>query len=80
MYDFNSHKYTGEAPILELRTDTNGKFLSGQIHSFRQRYDLGPGIDPNFSVLKTIQQLSLEDFPENPIFIDDNGSIQYLEK
>ena len=77
---FNLEGYTGEAPILELRTDTNGKFLSGQIHSFRQRYDLGPQIDPNFSALKTIQQLSLEDFPENPIFIDDNGSIQYLEK
>ncbi|MDE0470595.1 MAG: CapA family protein [Ekhidna sp.] len=77
---FNLEGYAGEAPILELRTDTNGKFLSGQIHSFRQHYNLGPGIDPNFSSLKTIQQLSLGDFPENPIFIDDNGSIQYLEK
>ncbi|MBC6425933.1 MAG: CapA family protein [Ekhidna sp.] len=77
---FNLRGYAGEAPILELKTDASGKFLSGQIHSFRQHYDSGPGIDSNFSSLKTIQQLSLEDFPENPITIDDSGSIQYLKQ
>lgn len=77
---FNLRGYAGEAPIVELKTDVNGNFISGQIHSFRQSYDLGPRIDPNLSSLKTIQQLSLEDFPENPIIIDDSGSIQYLEQ
>lgn len=77
---FNLRSYAGEAPILELKTDATGRFLSGQIHSFKQHYDLGPRIDPNLSSLKTIRQLSLEDFPENPIIIEDTGSILYSEQ
>jgi len=48
------------------------------IHSFRQSYTYGPRIDKNYSASKTIQELSLEDFPENPIFISDSGKIEYL--
>jgi len=76
---FNLRGYAGEAPILALKTDATGKFLSGQIHSFRQHYDLGPRIDSNLSSLKTIRRLSLEDFPENPIIIKDTGEILYSE-
>jgi len=76
---FSLKGYAGEAPILELKTDVNGRFLAGRVHSFRQRYDSGLEIDPNLSSLKTIQQLSLKDFPENPIIIDDTGEIRYSE-
>lgn len=77
---FNLRGLAGEAPILEIKTNAEGRFLEGQIHAFRQSYELGPRNDSNLSSIKTIQRLSLEDFPENPVTIDDSGRITYLEK
>ncbi|MEM7297430.1 MAG: CapA family protein [Bacteroidota bacterium] len=72
---FNLRGLAGEAPILEIKTNAQGMFLEGIIHAFRQSYDLGPRNDAKLSSIKTIQRLSLEDFPENPVMIDDSGSI-----
>ncbi|WP_420318197.1 CapA family protein [Ekhidna sp.] len=77
---FNLRGLAGEAPLLEIKTNASGKFLSGRIHAFRQSYSLGPRNDLNLSSIKTIQRLSLEDFPENPVTIDDEGRIIYLQK
>ncbi|MEP0986476.1 CapA family protein [Ekhidna sp.] len=77
---FNLRGLAGEAPILEVETDATGKFLKGKIHAFRQSYSDGPRNDLNLSSIKTIQRLSLEDFPENPITIDNDGEIFYLQK
>lgn len=76
---FNLRGLAGEAPILEVQTDASGKFLKGKIHAFRQSYSLGPRNDSNLSSIKTIQRLSLEDFPENPVMINSSGSIEYKE-
>ncbi|WP_425392415.1 CapA family protein [Ekhidna sp.] len=75
---FNLRGLAGEAPILEIKTDATGRFLTGKIHSFRQSYSRGPRNDLNLSSIKTIQRLSLDDFPENPVTIDDKGNIVYL--
>ncbi|MEP5611688.1 MAG: CapA family protein [Cyclobacteriaceae bacterium] len=76
---FNLRGYAGEAPILELKINSNGDFLKGQIHAFRQSYSLGPRNDLKLSAIKTIQRLSLDDFPNNQISIDDLGRITYFE-
>ncbi len=76
---FNLRGLAGEAPILEVKTDASGAFLAGKIHAFQQSYSLGPRNDSNLSSIKTIQRLSLEDFPENPVMIDDSGSIVFKE-
>lgn len=76
---FNLRGLAGEAPLLEVQTNAVGRFLKGKIHSFRQSYSLGPRNDSNLSSIKTIQRLSLEDFPENPVMIDDSGSIVFRE-
>lgn len=76
---FNLRGLAGEAPLLEIKTDAKGRFLKGKIHAFRQSYDNGPRNDMNLSSIKTIQQLSLEDFPENPIRISSEGIITYIE-
>lgn len=75
---FNLKGYAGEAPILEIKINSKGEFLSGKVHAFRQSYTYGPIRDSNLSTVKTIQALSLEDFPDNPIFISDTGEINYL--
>lgn len=76
---FNLRGAAGEAPLLELKTNSHGAFLEGQIHAFRQSYSLGVRIDAKLSAIKTIQRLSLEDFPENKIKIDSSGRITYFE-
>jgi len=76
---FNLRGAAGEAPLLELKTNANGDFLEGQIHAFRQNYSLGPRNDVKLSAIKTIQRLSLDDFPNNQISIDDLGRITYFE-
>lgn len=75
---FNLRGQAGEAPILEINTDASGRFLNGKIHALRQSYSHGPRNDLNLSSIKTIQRLSLDDFPENPVTIDDKGNIVYL--
>lgn len=74
---FNLRGLAGEAPLLEVKTNAMGEFLTGQIHAFKQSYDLGPKNDPNLSSIKTIQRLSLRDFPENRIEINEEGTIRY---
>lgn len=76
---FNLRGLAGEAPILEIKTNAQGMFIEGKIHAFRQSYDLGPRNDSKLSSIKTIQRLSLEDFPENPVSVTDDGEIIYLK-
>ena len=77
---FNLRGLAGEAPLLEVKTNATGEFLRGRIYAFRQSYDYGPRNDPDLSSIKTIQRLSLEDFPENPIEISSEGLITYTNR
>lgn len=74
---FNLRGLAGEAPLLEIKISPDGSFFKGQIHAFRQTYENGPRNDSDLSSIKTIQRLSLEDFPENPVVIDDTGRINF---
>lgn len=76
---FNLKGPNALAPILEVKLTNTGEFVSGFIHSFRQSYDFGPGLDVKNRAAKRIQKLSTEDFPENPILVDDSGRILYIQ-
>lgn len=76
---FNLRGVSGEAPILEVQLDSNGNFLQGKIHSFYQSYSVGPELDGQKRALRSIKKLTEEDFPENPIIIDDKGIITYIQ-
>ncbi len=76
---FNLRGAAGLAPILEANLTVDGKFLSGQIHSFRQSYTNGPLNDSGMTAATTIKKLSEEDFPENEIFIEEDGRIFYIQ-
>ncbi|RED95607.1 CapA family protein [Marinoscillum furvescens] len=76
---FNLRGPNAEAPVLEVKTNAEGKFLSGQIHSFRQSYSYGPQKDAALRAMRSIRQLTDEDFPENPITVDDTGRIIYIQ-
>ena len=76
---FNLRGVSGEAPLLDVKLDPEGNFLTGQIHSFYQSYSLGPRADAQNRALGSIKKLTEEDFPENQIIIDDNGIITYIQ-
>jgi poly-gamma-glutamate capsule biosynthesis protein CapA/YwtB (metallophosphatase superfamily) len=76
---FNLKGENAEAPLLKTRVNSQGELIDGTIYAFKQSYSDGPKIDPTKKVIKTISELSQEDFPENEIYIDDNGRIIYLQ-
>ncbi len=70
----------GLAPIIKVYTDTQGAFYKAHITSTKQT-TLGPvSIDSQKQVLKRIQQLTKQDFPETRIEIDDNGWVKKSTK
>lgn len=66
---------TGQAPVAVVELDMNGKFKGGKIHSFIQKKGLGPKADPTNAAAKQIRTLSLQDFPESPLVIADDGTL-----
>lgn len=71
---FNLSGPNGMAPIIKVFTNKEGKFLSGQIYSVRQIGEGGAQIDPYNRVIKRMQELNKQDFPESKLQILDNGS------
>lgn len=70
---FNLSGPNGIAPIIKVFTNKQGEFLSGQIYSIQQLGEGGAQPDPNNKVLKRIQKLNKQDFPESNLQILDNG-------
>ncbi len=66
----------GLAPIVKVYTNAKGDFLQARITSTTQSYRGSVMIDGQKQVLKRIQELSRQDFPENPIQIDNNGWVR----
>jgi hypothetical protein len=62
----------GLAPLLVAELDSDGSFVGGRIHSFRQRRPRGPVPDPSAEAMKLMRDLSLADFPDSaPVFHED---------
>jgi len=70
---FNLSGPNGMAPIIKVFTNREGEFLSGQIFSVRQIGEGGAQLDPYSKVIKRMQELNKQDFPESKLQILDNG-------
>lgn len=66
---------SGYAPIIEIKIDTKGRFLQGQIHGMTQTRGKGPRHDTNGVVVKQIKQLTEADIPQNEARILTDGRI-----
>ncbi len=71
----NVRGVNGLAPILLATLDQNGKFVEGVIHSNRQQRPLGPVPDPEHQASRLIRELTLTDFPDGLLVIDDEGRV-----
>jgi len=74
---FNLAGPNGIAPVIKLKTDIKGRFLSGRIIPVYQPWPGGTKIDPQKRVIRKIRELTAEDFPGSCIGISDNGEINY---
>lgn len=66
---------TGFSTIAEVHTDGQGRFISGQLHSLRQRHGDGPVFDSTHQSARLIRSLTAEDFPNTPLNISPSGEL-----
>ena len=70
---FNLRGPKGISPIVEIKFDGKGDFISGKITSIKLINRGIPVIDNKNSALKVIKDLVKEDLPNSTIKISDNG-------
>lgn len=67
---------TGLAPLITIAIDpADGKFKSGKIHAFRQKYMAGPKTDKSGEVISEIRSLTLSDIKNSALDIAADGTI-----
>lgn len=71
---FNLNGIKGYAPIAEIAVDPEGNFIKGKLHAAKQINRGYPFIDSEKGVLKAIEQLTREDFPESQLVFEEDGS------
>ncbi|MCV9386323.1 CapA family protein [Reichenbachiella ulvae] len=76
---FNLRGVKGIAPIVKVQTDSQGKFLQGQIIPIYQPGAGGPRFDLNNRAIKVMKELTEKDFPESHLKIEDSGIISYID-
>lgn len=64
------------APVVEIKISSDGKFLSGKIHSFTQQRGVGPRRDATNSVARNMADLSRTDVPQSQATVDAEGNIR----
>ena len=72
---FNLRGSNGLAPLLQVKTDREGKFFSGLVIPVKQIGSGIPIIDQEGGVILELQELMETDFPETGIRIDEMGNI-----
>jgi hypothetical protein len=67
----------GLAPLLKVKLNKKGEFLSGNIISFKQNHQTGLTADSLNSAAKRIGMLTRKDFPQSGLVIGDDGLIRF---
>ncbi len=71
---FNLSGPNGLAPLVQLVTNENGKFIRGKIIPIYQAGEGGAQIDPHKRVIDVVNKLNISDLPENILKIDFEGN------
>lgn len=70
---FNLSGPNGLAPIVQVYTAPDGRFLEGRIIPVYQPGEGGPRLDPRKLAIIKLQELSAADFPDSPLVIGTDG-------
>ena len=71
---FSTRGRKGISALLTICIDENGRFISGKVNSLLLKNRGIPYPDPENQAIKNLNELNYLDFPENPIFIDNEGN------
>lgn len=74
---FNISGPNGIAPVIKVKVDTEGRFLSGRIIPVHQLNTGGVRVDPSGRATAKIRELTMLDFPDSVVDISVKGDIQY---
>lgn len=74
-YGISLSGISGYAPLLELKVSRDGRFLGGKIHSFIQRWGVGPRLDSKHHVAAEIAQLTREDITQPHVMVKPDGTL-----
>jgi hypothetical protein len=74
---FNLAGPNGIAPIMKIKVDSAGRFLSGRIIPVYQPWPGGVKLDESKRVIRKIRDLTSYDFPDAIFKISDSGEITY---
>lgn len=74
---FNLAGPNGLAPIMKIKVDISGRFISGRIIPVYQPWPGGVKYDTNGRVVKKIRDLVASDFPDSVINVSEKGEITY---
>lgn len=77
---FNLRNENGLAPIVKVYTGPQGQFYKAEITPIIQIGEGIPVIDNEKKVIKILQDLTAEDFPEVPLHISEDGTITQIQK
>ena len=70
---FNLSGPNGIAPIMKVRTDRKGRFISGEVVPIYQPGEGGPRPDPEGRAVSRLKALTEADFPEQDLVVDSDG-------
>ncbi|HEY0722339.1 MAG TPA: CapA family protein [Gammaproteobacteria bacterium] len=70
---------TGLAPLVTVTLDGEGRFISGDIHSFRQQRPGGPQPDPSVAAARLMAQVTASNFADSPLKIDEGGTLLRID-
>ncbi len=70
---FNLSGPNGIAPIVKVKTDRGGRFMSGEVVPVFQPGEGGPRIDPEARAVTRLKELTEIDFPDHDLVVDNDG-------
>ncbi len=75
-YNVSLTGISGYAPLVEVKIDDKGKFISGKIHPMIQTRGIGPRTDKAMKAIQEIKRLSEADVPKSQAQIDGQGTVR----
>ncbi len=73
---FNLRGENGIAPLIKVVTNSSGEFIMAEVTPIRQTGSGEPQIDQYGGAIKSLQRLTMEDFPESLLEITHEGVIR----
>ncbi len=73
---FSLNGPAGIAPLIQLKVNRQGAFISGEVIPIYQQKTHGPKVDPQKRAIAKLHELTRQDFPETDLMISPEGKLE----